>query len=294
MESPQKIAVAGAGVVGLLIVMSLGLAGVRAHRSAAAPQPSSSTAALDPNIDQISLIRFASNPQPIPPFLTNDVYGDIISTAALRGKVVIVNFWATWCPPCREEIPSFIKLADKYKDKLVIVGVSMDDSNRREIADFVAQQQINYPVVMASHELVAEYGGVPALPTSFIISPDGHVVQKHIGLYKQAEYEAEIRTLLGMPVKAKVETFEDTGQIFLKNAELATDLPDVDMSALTPEQKQEALKRMNSQLCTCGCGLTVAQCRINDETCETSKKLGNEIVKQVASGTPAKPQPSTD
>jgi hypothetical protein len=102
-----------------------------------------------------------------------------------------------------------------------------------------------------------------------------------------------VRSLLALPVNAKVETFQDTGQIFLKNATLATELPDVDMKGLTPEQKQAALKRMNSETCTCGCGLTIAQCRINDTTCDISKHLAADIVKQVKSGqaAPAAPQP---
>jgi len=83
-------------------------------------------------------------------------------------------------------------------------------------------------------------------------------------------------------VDKKIETFEDTGQIFLKNAERATDLPGVDFGRLTPDQKKIALKRMNSESCTCGCKLTVAQCRINDEDCSTSRRLAAQIVRAVA------------
>ena len=199
--------------------------------------------------------------------------------------MVIVNFWATWCPPCREEIPALIRLQNQYKDRLQIIGISMDDEDQADnVAEFAKQAGINYPIVMASPEMIAEYGGVPALPTSFIVNPDGGVVQKHVGLHEPAEYEAEVRSLLALPVNAKVETFEDKGEIFLKNAALATDLPDVDMKGLTPQQKQAALKRMNSESCTCGCGLTIAQCRINDSTCDISKHLAAEIVKQIAAG----------
>ncbi len=236
------------------------------------------------NSGAVQLIRFASNPQPAPPFLVNALDGEMISTADWHGKVVLVNFWATWCPPCREEIPALIRLQDQYKDRLQIVGISMDDEDQaNHVAEFAKQAGINYPIVMASPEMIAEYGGVPALPTSFVVNPNGGVVQKHVGLHEPAEYEAEVRALLALPVNAKVETFEDKGQIFLKNAALATDLPDVDMKRLTPQQKQAALKRMNSESCTCGCGLTIAQCRINDDTCDISKHLAAEIVKQIAS-----------
>jgi hypothetical protein len=90
-----------------------------------------------------------------------------------------------------------------------------------------------------------------------------------------------VRALLGLPTGATIETFEDTGQIFLKNAELATELPDVDFTSLTPEEKKVALKRMNSESCTCGCKLTLAQCRINDSSCATSKDLTAKIVKEI-------------
>lgn len=234
-----------------------------------------------------SVIRFARNPEHMPPFLVNDLDGGLISTAALHGKVVIVNFWATWCPPCREEIPEMIELSSRYKDKLQIIGISMDDAPAREVRQFANQIGITYPIVMGSGAIEAEYGGVPALPTSFVISPEGRVVQKHAGLYPIEVYDTEIRSLLGMPVKAKVETFEDTGQIFLKNAANATELPGVDFKGLTPEQKREALKRMNTDLCTCGCKFTIAQCRINDSACATSKALAAKIIHEIISARPA-------
>jgi thiol-disulfide isomerase/thioredoxin len=213
--------------------------------------------------------------------------GGIISTADLHGKVVIVNFWATWCPPCREEIPEMIELSKRYKDKLQIIGISMDDAPAREVAEFAKQIGITYPVVMGSGAIEAEYGGVPALPTSFVISPDGRVVQKHAGLYPIGVYDTEIRSLLGMPVKVKVETFEDTGEIFLKNAANATELPGVDFHGLTAAQKHTALKRMNTDLCTCGCKFTIAQCRINDSSCATSKALAAKVVHEIVSSRPA-------
>jgi thiol-disulfide isomerase/thioredoxin len=243
---------------------------------------------------QVEVVRFASNAAPAPPFLVEDLSGHLISTADWHGKVVLLNFWATWCPPCREEIPELTELAARYKDQLQIVGVAMDDSSRAEVAEFANRFRVNYPIVMASRELVDEYGGVPALPTSFIIGPDGRVVQKHVGLYPMEVYETEIRALLGMPVEAKIEHFEDTGQIFLKNAALATELPGVDLSRLNESQKKAALKRLNSENCNCGCGLTMAQCRINDTSCPISRQLAAKIVKEVLAGAAAPAeQPTT-
>jgi len=238
-----------------------------------------------PQSDGAHIVRFASNPQPMPAFLVNDVDGNPVSTAAWKGKVVLLNFWATWCPPCRAEVPMLVDLAARYKDRVQIVGVSLDDGPE-EVRAFVKDEGITYPVVMASREIVAEYGGVPALPTLFVVNPDGNVVQKHEGLYSRELYETEIRLLLGLPSEATIETFQDTGQIFLKNAALATELPDVDFTGLSPEQKKVALKRMNSDKCDCGCRLTLAQCRINDTSCGISRKLAASVVKQIASATP--------
>jgi hypothetical protein len=143
---------------------------------------------------------------------------------------------------------------------------------------------INYPVIMGDRTFSVEYGGIPVLPTSFVVNTEGRIVQKHAGLYPISLYEGEIRALLGLPVDAKIETFEDTGQIFLKNASLATELPGVSLTGLSGDQKQAALKRMNSEVCSCGCGLTIAQCRISDASCTTSQKLAANIVREIRSG----------
>jgi len=235
------------------------------------------------------VIRFASNPQPAPPFLGRDLDGNIVSTAEWPGKVVFVNFWATWCPPCREEIPILIELQKRYKDGLQVIGVSLDDGSPEDVKQFAKLAGINYPVVMYIRELVAAYGGVPALPTSFLLNKEAKIVQKHQGLYPPELYETEIRALLGLPIEARVETFEDIGQIFLKNAARATELPDVDFAGLTPEQKAAALKRLNTDICDCGCHLTLAQCRINDTLCPVSKSLAAKVVKDIQAGGKAAP-----
>src|ERR1700674_2952062 len=246
------------------------------------------------------LIRFAKNGEPAPPFLVPDIDGRIISTADWQGKVVLVNFWATWCPPCREEIPILIELTKKYPEKLLVIGVSMDDGPADEVEQFAVAEGINYPFVMRSRELVSAFGGVPALHTSFLVNRESRVVQKHVGLFPGGVYEIEVRALLGMPVDATIETFEDTGQIFLKNVDRATELPDVDFTGLTPEQRKVALKKLNSEGCDCGCGLTLAQCRMNDTACPVSKGLAAKIVKEISggvkapAGSAASPKPVTN
>ncbi|MGH9830307.1 MAG: TlpA disulfide reductase family protein, partial [Blastocatellia bacterium] len=236
-----------AGLCGLAI----GIATARVRRimrarsafsSVRAAGKSGTTRGAAAQSDEREVIRFASNPQAVPAFDAKDLDGNPISTAEWKGKVVLVTFWATWCPPCREEIPMLIGLESRYKDRLQIVGVSLDDDPPSEVKQFVQKEGINYPVVMATRKIVAEFGGVPALPTSFVVNQDGNVVQKHVGLYPPTVYDNEVRSLLGLPVDAKVETFEDTGQIFLKNASLATELPNVNLSGLTADQKRAVLK----------------------------------------------------
>jgi thiol-disulfide isomerase/thioredoxin len=278
-----------------LASVGIGIVAARANRKVAAwaypharpranaTAPSESAAASS---DKSMVIRFAKDPQPVPPFLLLDLDGNPVSTAAWQGKVVLVNFWATWCPPCRDEIPILIQLYEKYKNDLLIIGISVDDGSPNEVRDFAHSVGINYPIVMRSRELLAEYGGVPALPTSFLVNKEGRVVQKHEGLFSPVLYETEVRALIGLPVDATITTFEDTGQIFLKNAERATELPGLDFSKLTADQKKLALKRLNTQICDCGCRLTLAQCRINDTSCPVSKGLAEKIVKEILAATP--------
>jgi thiol-disulfide isomerase/thioredoxin len=280
-----------------LASLGIGIVAARANRTVASRSAIQSrpgknlTANLSSTVaassDKSMVIRFAKDPQPAPPFLLRDLDGNMVSTAAWQGKVVLVNFWATWCPPCREEIPILIELTKKYKDDLLVIGISVDDGSPAEVSEFAHSIGVNYPILMRSRELIAEYGGVPALPTTFLINKEGRVVQKHEGLFSPILYETEVRALMGLPVDATITTFEDTGQIFLKNAERATELPGVDLSKFSPELKRVALKRMNTQICDCGCRLTIAQCRINDTSCPVSKILAEKIVKEILAGAPA-------
>src|ERR1700677_55972 len=115
------------------------------------------------------VIRLVSNPSPMPPFLVNDLEGNLISTATLHGKIVLLAFWATWCPPCREEIPELNELAKRYPNQLVVIGVSQDDGPASDVRAFAQKIGMHYPIVMGSREMSDEYGGVPALPTTFVV-----------------------------------------------------------------------------------------------------------------------------
>jgi thiol-disulfide isomerase/thioredoxin len=230
------------------------------------------------------VIKFIREPDAAPEFAVKGIDGSTVNLSGARGKVVLLNFWATWCGPCRMEVPDLVELQKKYQDRLQVIGLVIDDADEEAVRRFAKRYSINYPVAMATDEMRIQFGGVPALPTSFIINAQGRVVQKHIGLRDPELYEMEVRALLGLPISARVETFEDTGEIFLKHANRASDLPGVDMTNLTPSQKTVALHRMNEETCTCGCQYTLAQCRIYDSACHVSRERTAKIVAECANG----------
>ena len=243
--------------------------------------PALAAAQAGPQQDTEPVIRFVRNPDPAPDFKLNTLDGKQLTIAALQGKVVFLNFWATWCGPCRAEIPDLIALQDRYKGRLQIIGLNVDDEEV-DIQKYVDETGINYPVAMTSNDVRIQFGGIPALPTSFVLDTAGRVVQKHVGLWNPTVYETEIRALLGMPIMAKVETFEDKGEVFLAHADRATELPGVDLTKLTPEQKKIVLHRFNADTCTCGCKFTLAQCRIWDSACAVSKAAAEKIIAEVS------------
>jgi cytochrome c biogenesis protein CcmG, thiol:disulfide interchange protein DsbE len=239
---------------------------------------------------QLPIIRFVRDPDPAPDFKVKDLEGKEITLQASKGKVILLNFWASWCGPCRAEIPGLIDLQNKYKDRVQIIGLVVDDDDETEVRNVVKSEAINYPVAFTNNQVRMDYGGIAALPTLFVINSEGRVVQKHVGLYDPQLYETEVRALLELPVSARVETFNDTGEIFLKHADRATMLPGVNTENLTPDQRAVALHKFNAETCSCGCQLTLAQCRIYDPACKTSKDRTAAIVKELSAATkPATP-----
>ena len=227
-------------------------------------------------------IRFFRNPATVAAFTATDLDGGRVSSDAWNGKVIIVNFWATWCPPCRAEIPDLVALQNKYRDTLQIVGVSEDEAPPEEVKRFAAAHQINYPVVMTNKELQRLFPGVQALPTSFIINREGKLVQKHVGMLSPALTELEARALSGLPVSASIEQVDQAKGLSLENGAQLMEIPGVQLAALSPAKRAEALQKLNAQPCTCGCDLTVAKCRVDDPNCGVSLPLARQIVQQIA------------
>ena len=231
-------------------------------------------------------VVLSDRPLPLPAFTLTDLDGRVIDQRAWKGKVVLLNFWATWCGPCRAEIPDLIALQDKYRSQLVIVGLSVDEGKtaNADVRQFVAEHRMNYPVAIVNEPIEKLFGGVSSIPSTFVLNGDGRMVQRHIGTLNPVMTEQEVRVLAKLPTAADVSVVHDTGQVLQANAAYATEIPGVDFTGLTPEQKTEALKRMNTEMCTCGCKSTIAGCRIDDPTCDTSLPLAKKIVEEVRKG----------
>jgi thiol-disulfide isomerase/thioredoxin len=225
-------------------------------------------------------VRLFREPAAVPAFTLTDLDGHPLSSNDWRGKVVLVNFWATWCPPCRAEIPDLITLQNKYKDKLVVLGISEDDGPVEDVKRFVAEQKITYPVAMTSPELRKIFRGVVALPTTFIIGPDGKLEQKHVGMLNVMEAEAETRVLTGLNRNASIERVDNSDKVRLENAAQAKNIPGVDLANLSDAQRTAVVQALIAEDCTCGCTLTVAECRLDDPTCPISLPLAKDIVKK--------------
>lgn len=130
-------------------------------------------------------------------FKLKDLDGKEVSLSSYKGKVVLLNFWATWCGPCKAEIPGFVELQEKYRDKLTIVGYSVDDT--AEMAKkYAAEYKINYPILLGEgrEDVQDAYGPIWGIPASFIISKDGKVCRKHMGIAPKAVFEKEIVALM--------------------------------------------------------------------------------------------------
>ncbi len=129
-----------------------------------------------------------------------DLTDELVSLDSFKGQVIMLNLWATWCPPCRSEISDFIELQDKYgADGLTIVGISLDTTGLEEVQDFCEKYKVNYPVLYAgdqSEEVVAKFGGIRGIPTTFFIDREGKIHKVVTGAVSRKTFEKNIKSLL--------------------------------------------------------------------------------------------------
>ncbi|HUR57411.1 MAG TPA: TlpA disulfide reductase family protein [Opitutaceae bacterium] len=187
----------------LCVALSLGVAGCGPKKEPAPPAPKV-TAKEEPAPqvapkENAAKTTIAALPKlgEAPAWKLTDVNGQVVSSEDLKGKVVVVDFWATWCGPCRQEIPGYIELAKKYgKDGLVIVGVSLDQEGPAVVKAFGQKFGVSYPLVMADDDVQKAFGGLEVIPTTFLIDREGQVRDRKIGAVETAEYEQRILSVL--------------------------------------------------------------------------------------------------
>ncbi|MFH1038629.1 MAG: TlpA disulfide reductase family protein [PVC group bacterium] len=132
-----------------------------------------------------------------PDFDLEKLGGGRIRLADYRGKIVIIDFWATWCPPCRKEIPDFVELYKEYAGKGVeILGISLDQKPRGVLPPFVEKYKINYPILLTDGKVDRAYGGVTGIPTTFVIDREGRVYKQYVGFRPREVFEEDITALL--------------------------------------------------------------------------------------------------
>jgi peroxiredoxin len=135
--------------------------------------------------------------KPAPDFILNDASGKPVRLSGFRGKIVLLNFWATWCGGCKVEIPRFIDFQRTFAGRgFQVLGVSFDDDGWKLVKPYIAAQQVNYPVMIGDPHLAGLYGGVEALPVTLLIDKAGRIAATHLGVVRQSDYRAEIEKLL--------------------------------------------------------------------------------------------------
>jgi cytochrome c biogenesis protein CcmG/thiol:disulfide interchange protein DsbE len=141
--------------------------------------------------------RASESRKTAPDFSLRDATGRTVRLSDYRGRVVLLNFWATWCPPCKIEIPWFVEFQNRYQaEGLTVLGVSMDDDGWKAVKPFLADRNINYTILLGNEEVNQLYGGIDSLPTTLLIGRDGRTEFYHSGLIPRGEYQTEILQLL--------------------------------------------------------------------------------------------------
>jgi thiol-disulfide isomerase/thioredoxin len=144
-----------------------------------------------------------ANGSPAPDFTLKTLDGKDVTLSSLKGKAVMVNFWATWCEPCKIEMPWLVELQDKYrKDGFEIIGVAMDDSGQKEISEFARKMKVNYTVVIGSEKVADLYGGLDGLPTNFFLDRNGKVIDSFKGLRSESDIVDNIKKALASERKS--------------------------------------------------------------------------------------------
>ncbi|KAA3611106.1 MAG: TlpA family protein disulfide reductase [Calditrichaeota bacterium] len=180
--------------IGFVVIVFLGLFWVNSQTTSADIAPKQQTQQPQNQAQQAS----QQEAPMAPAFTLQDVDGKKVSLADYKGKVVFLNFWATWCGPCRAEIPHFVELVDKYESEgFAILGISVDSPNdHKKIPDFMDKYKINYPVLLDDNKTRWDYGGIQSIPTTFVIDREGKALGKIVGARSKEQFEGIIKQVL--------------------------------------------------------------------------------------------------
>jgi peroxiredoxin len=175
----------------LLAAVAIGLATLQRRMHPAVPATAANQAARVPGVPAI-------RGKAAPDFELTDVQGSKIRAADFKNKVLLVNFWATWCSPCIVEIPWFVEFQQKYGSQgLQVIGISLDESGVKDVKPFVEKHKMTYPILLGNDKTAEQFGGIIGLPTTFIVDRDGKFYTMHRGLVSHEDIEEELKSLLG-------------------------------------------------------------------------------------------------
>lgn len=162
-------------------------------------QEDQSQSSADTSADTSGLVVGGEVGNLAPDFNLENIAGGNLQLSSLKGKVVIIDFWDTWCPPCRKALPSLEAVSKAYPDDLVVVGVAFRRDGIEKVRQYVADNNLTFPMVVADKEfqVAKDFGGVRSIPTTFVIDPNGVIVEVWVGGHSQAEYEAGYKKALG-------------------------------------------------------------------------------------------------
>lgn len=179
-----------AGVLAILAIGTYKLSTSEAYTS-------SDTEIMAPARVESTSLAVQSEDKPAPEFSLKDLEGNTVNLSDYKGKVVVVNFWATWCPPCRKEIPDFNELQAQYGEKgLQFIGIALDEEGVTKVKKWTSTNPVNYPVVIADDEIKKTYGEMNAIPVTLLIDRQGVIRTKYIGMRQKAIVESMIAPLL--------------------------------------------------------------------------------------------------
>jgi thiol-disulfide isomerase/thioredoxin len=241
-QQPEARSLSKALPIGFLLVTALSILGVLVYRSWTNPA----------NAKPIGHVQ-ADYPM-APKFQLTDISGSPLKLSDYLGKVVLLDFWATWCSPCRSEIPGFVELQEKYRAQgLRVIGMSLDDE-AEPVREFYKRFAMNYPVAIAGDPISELYGGVEGLPTTFLIGRDGRIYDTHIGARDSTFFEPTIKQLLDAGPGGPPHL--NGGQ----NAPIDAESASADSAQPGSDVKEGA--------CKCGCAMKTKQCSGTSPMCD--------------------------